>query len=579
MHSAEYTYAETLPEEAVRILIVVNNEENALELMHFLEGEDYLFENAFNESEALARFHTFKPNLILLDMSGSINAFETAKIITNLAGDRFIPVLFLSEIDSHELQRICLDAGGVDIIKKPYSEAVLKSKIRTFVSLVKLDKQSQVQKQELDVHNKQLKSNYDVAIDVFEKVIHSEVLDLPGIRYSISPISIFNGDILLAAYRPSGELQVMLGDFTGHGLSAAIGTIPVADIFYGMTAKGYGISDIIIEINSKLRKILPRGLFFAACLFEYDLESKKLSVWNAGLPDVLIFDTADKEVKYQFKSRNYPMGVSDTIDYSTTVENYYVKISDHLVLYTDGIIEARNEDGQLYGVENVIDGITNSNSEWVIDQLLINHQNFTRGKQQSDDTTLIELYFKCLQPPTVQKDNVKSCTHIFNSDWKLDFSFQPEILKVFDPIPNMIHMLMEIQKLHCHKQNIFIILKELFVNALDHGLLGLSSNLKDGADGFSKYIMERQKRLSELSEGEITVTLQHTGNDTGGVLDVYIKDTGDGFDTSLVSALSAGGGQYHSRGIFMVRSICHTLNYNELGNQVHASYSWATKPE
>jgi len=268
------------------------------------------------------------------------------------------------------------------------------------------------------------------------------------------------------------------------------------------------------------------------------------------------------------------MGVSDVIDYSTTVENYYVKVSEHLVLFTDGIIEARNQDGQMYGMDSLIEGATDSKSEWVIDQLMENLTNFTQGKKQSDDTTVIEICFKCLQAPTETKDNAKSCTHILNSDWRLDYSFEPTILKTFDPIPNIIQMIMEIQKLHCHKQNIFIIIKELYVNALDHGLLGLSSELKNGDDGFSKYIIERQKRLASLTEGKITVSIQHTGSETGGVLDVYISDTGNGFNTKLLADLSVSKEQYHSRGLYMVNSICHQLEYNDEGNQVHASYNW-----
>lgn len=48
---------------------------------------------------------------------------------------------------------------------------------------------------------------------------------------------------------------------------------------------------------------------------------------------------------------------------------------------------------------------------------------------------------------------------------------------------------------------IFTIIKELFVNALDHGLLGLDSNIKNGPDGFSNYVVERQKRLEAMTEG------------------------------------------------------------------------------
>ena len=92
----------------------------------------------------------------------------------------------------------------------------------------------------------------------------------------------------------------------------------------------------------------------------------------------------------------------------------------------------------MYGMDNLIEGTKNSKSEWVIDQLMENLTNFTQGKKQSDDTTVIEICFKCLQAPKETTDKAKSCTYIFNSNWKLDYSFQPTILKSFDPIPNII---------------------------------------------------------------------------------------------------------------------------------------------
>src|SRR5690606_40932182 len=84
-------------------------------------------------------------------------------------------------------------------------------------------------------HNEHLLREQHVAKAVFDKVAHSGCLDAPNIRYMQSPYALFNGDLLLAAYKPSGGMHVMLGDFTGHGLPAAIGAMPLAELFYGMT--------------------------------------------------------------------------------------------------------------------------------------------------------------------------------------------------------------------------------------------------------------------------------------------------------------------------------------------------------
>jgi len=60
-------------------------------------------------------------------------------------------------------------------------------------------------------------------------------------------------------------MHILLGDFTGHGLSAAIGAMPLAEVFYSMTARGFNLRDILVELNSKLRRILRWGFSAAQC--------------------------------------------------------------------------------------------------------------------------------------------------------------------------------------------------------------------------------------------------------------------------------------------------------------------------
>jgi serine phosphatase RsbU (regulator of sigma subunit) len=70
--------------------------------------------------------------------------------------------------------------------------------------------------------------------------------------------------MVLAVREPSGGMYVMLGDFTGHGLPAAIGAMPTAEIFYGMAKKGFSAQDILREVNKKLKSILPPNFFTLA---------------------------------------------------------------------------------------------------------------------------------------------------------------------------------------------------------------------------------------------------------------------------------------------------------------------------
>ena len=124
-------------------------------------------------------------------------------------------------------------------------------------------------------HHATLVRDQELAKIIFDRVAHSGSLSDSSLRYLQSAYAMFNGDILLAARRPSGEMHLLLGDFTGHGLPAAIGAMPLAEIFYGMTAKGFGLSDILREMNLKLKSILPVGFFCCTAVVDLDVEALK----------------------------------------------------------------------------------------------------------------------------------------------------------------------------------------------------------------------------------------------------------------------------------------------------------------
>ncbi len=98
----------------------------------------------------------------------------------------------------------------------------------------------------------------------------------------------FNGDVVLAARNPAGSMYVLLGDFTGHGLTASIGAMPLAEIFYGMTQKGFLLGDVLRECNRKLKEILPVGYFCCATMVDFNFQKGTVEVWSGGLPDAYI---------------------------------------------------------------------------------------------------------------------------------------------------------------------------------------------------------------------------------------------------------------------------------------------------
>src|SRR3954451_15788701 len=90
-------------------------------------------------------------------------------------------------------------------------------------------------------------------------------------------------------------------------------------IFYAMTAKGYAISDIVAEANQKLKAILPTGVFCAVALLDLDATYSQLTIWNGGLPDVLVRQPSGGTLR-RLRSQHLPLGVVDSTRLDRSVE-------------------------------------------------------------------------------------------------------------------------------------------------------------------------------------------------------------------------------------------------------------------
>ena len=118
---------------------------------------------------------------------------------------------------------------------------------------------------------------------------------------------------------------------------------------------------------------------------------------------------------------------------------------------------------------------------------------------------------------------------------------------------------------------------ELYVNALDHGVLGLDSALKSDPSGFAQYFSEREQRLDNLQTGHVSFYLNVEQNEDSRSMKIRIEDSGKGFDYLNHDILNADDNTGLSgRGILLIRDLCESLSYLDAGNVVEAIYNWKT---
>ncbi|MCK5926349.1 MAG: serine/threonine-protein phosphatase, partial [Methylococcales bacterium] len=363
----------------------------------------------------------------------------------------------------------------------------------------------------------------------------------------------------------------------------AIGALPASNVFKAMIAKGFTGDKILAEMNNKLKQILPIGMFMAV---QYVIIRKELDyalICSCGMPDVIIKGT--HKIKQKIASAIYPLSVTANIDYKPLFEKVPIRIGDSIIMFSDGVIEATNPQKELFGqprLEALIESDTHHNVTVDIKNALIQ---FCEGGKTEDDISLAEII--CADGLFVQAEKTVTATQekekvieIRTNDqwaWHYQLTLAGTELVNQDPIPLLITQLKNMEKkLEDHLQPLYTILTELYVNALDHGILQLNSTLKSTPEGFGDYFNEREKRLETLKTGNISFSLKGFRKDKQLKIKITIIDSGDGFDISKVLNKPRLTEELvlYGRGIILVDDLCQSLVYSEPGNKVEVVYTW-----
>ncbi len=556
-------------------LIVDDEKANRLALKSLLKKQGYQTIEAVNGEEAVSLFKQQHADIVFMDvLMPVVDGYEATRQIKAASGKRFVPVIFLTAMTDEAALAQCIEAGGDDFLVKPYDKLILQSKIRSMRRIAALN--SEVQGMYSVIHREQ-----EIAESVFVNAIQSPNIVNPHLRHLVRPASIFSGDMVLSAYSPSRDLFFLTGDFTGHGLLAALGAMPVSEVFRAMTTKGFSPEEILVGINRKLKTMLPVDMFFCAQLVVVNHDLEHVRVFNAGMPDVLIVDGSNQQIKQRLTSTGLPLGVDANADIHGMLQYAPIAHNDKILMYSDGLIEACNDREQEFGSERLVNSIEQASQNQIFDRIFEDLDAFCGAvESQRDDVTLVEI--NCVQdvlPALEAHDYLRPAAHVLSGrgEWKMSLLFDGARLRETNPVPVLINYLMEMEELEDERQSLFTVITELYLNALDHGVLALDSTLKTDPAGFEAYVQTRASRLASLDSGHVIFNLSVEQKKARRSILLRVEDSGQGFDYANHVVPSSGDDTALSgRGLVLIRDLCESLEFEGSGNIAIARFSWNT---
>lgn len=557
------------------ILIAEDGVADRMLLAAIVKRQGHHVVTAANGAEAVELFERERPQLVLMDaLMPVMDGFEAAQQIKQLAGNELVPIIFLTSLTENEALVRCLEAGGDDFIAKPYNPIILEAKIQAMHRLRRLQATVLEQRDLIARRNQQLIDEQRAAKAIFDKVAHAGCLNAPSIRYRQSPRALFNGDLLLAAQAPADRMFVLLGDFTGHGLPAAIGAMPLAETFYGMTAKGYSSNEIVREINAKLKAILPVDMFCCATFLDINLRQGALRVWTGGLPDGYLLKADGTRVALE--SRHLPLGVLDAKAFKDVFETLPLALGDRLLLMSDGVLESCNVNDELFGEGRLLTVLEQSvDPATLLDDIHAALQAF--NGQLLDDLSLVEV---AMTSDLIARSEVRfdlagrGVGQLRPMNWSASLELRPESLRTSNPLPSLMQLLLGIPPLRLRAGTLFTVVTELYANALDHGVLLLDSSLKSDAKGFARYYQERLKRLDALTEGFVVIELDIKSDENRGRLRISVRDSGPGFDVQRALDKQYCAEELGGRGLRMIQQLSERFHCSPDGKELSVEFHW-----
>jgi serine phosphatase RsbU (regulator of sigma subunit) len=246
---------------------------------------------------------------------------------------------------------------------------------------------------EQSIEKERLEKELDVAREIQRKILPSKVPEYPNLQIASVFIPAFEvgGDYYDFFKRSETKLGFVIADVSGKGISAAFIMAEVKGIFESLSKTIEKPKEILIKANDILKEALDSKTFVSAAYGYFDLLEKKLVFARAGHCPLFLLRDGDSK---QIKPLGLGLGLSDKDYFEQTLEEYsiHLKENDTIVLYTDGVTEAKNELLEDFGDKQflqVLQSNVNLSAEELSNKIIKEITVFSSGHEQYDDITLV----------------------------------------------------------------------------------------------------------------------------------------------------------------------------------------------
>ncbi len=325
------------------------------------------------------------------------------------------------------------------------------------------------------------------------------------------------------------SVALVIGDVANKGIAASLMTFSLLSMFRNVAKTLKPPCEILESINRSLIAQIKEDAWFATSFYgRLNTKTGVLTYSSAGHEQPIWYHADSGKVE-KLDAAGYPLGLFKSFPYET--REVELKEGDRIVLYTDGVTDANNHEGERFSHKSLLDLVAHGghlSSEQLTNKIIDSVEEFTCGRKQRDDIVVAVLELQAdpwIHKTTTYQESPELITEIL------------EQLADYDLAQQVVY-------------SIRLAIDEALANAWRHGL---------------------------NQQNDLPFDVSYNISDEG--FRIRVKDPGPGFEHESLPDPTVEENLFksHGRGVFLIRQVMDEVEYNDLGNELTVFCKFAPK--
>ncbi len=357
--------------EGQSALVVDNDARSCINLSSMLEKLGFSAVSANSAEEALRILETSGIALVLCDwqMSG-MNATELCEALRKRSSESYIYFVLLTGSSDSEFISKALKAGADDFMHKPVDPSELGVRLQSAARIIELQRKLTERNAFLEFAYQSVTTDLKIAAKVQEDLLPRQFrLAVLDTNWVFKPANFVAGDMF--DYFPLGDdyFVFYILDVEGHGIASALTSFAINNQLnpssHGLCSRSLKIQkgvpeavvDTVSNLNRQFQGNLNSSRYFTMIYGVIEVSTGMVTMTQAGHPAAVHLPVKSGE-PIALGDGGMPVGMLEEASYSPI--SCQLAVGDRLFLYSDGMLECQNDDGEFYGSERLLKRI----GEW-----------------------------------------------------------------------------------------------------------------------------------------------------------------------------------------------------------------------